>query len=78
MVYVTKAEYVQGYKIRLQFSDQREGIVDLESFIRNDTRPIVRQLENLAQFQDFRVDMDTVVWSNGLDLSPEYLWDATS
>lgn len=75
MIYVTEAKYVKDYKIRLRFSDNKEGVVDLENVIRSDSRKVFKELENIKRFQDFRVDMDTVVWGNGLDLAPEFLWE---
>ena len=75
MIFVTEASYVSDYKIRLRFSDSREGVVDLQEVIKGDHRPIFRELEDRAMFRDFRVDMDTVVWANGLDLAPEFLWE---
>ena len=75
MIYVTGASYIGDYKIRLRFSDDREGVVDLEGVIRNDHRNIFKELENIEAFRDFRVDMDTIVWSNGLDLAPEFLYE---
>jgi hypothetical protein len=75
MVYVTDAAYVSDYKIRLRFSDRREGVVDLQEVIKSDHRKIFRELEDVNRFQDFHVGMDTIVWSNGLDLAPEFLWE---
>lgn len=75
MVYVIRAAYVGDYKIRLWFSDNKEGVVDLHEVITGDHRQIFKELEDVRQFQDFHVEMDTVVWSNGLDLAPEFLWE---
>jgi hypothetical protein len=73
MSYVIKAKYVSDYKIEIVFDDQKTGIVDLESVIKNDHRLIFRELKDQKKFSQIRVDMDTVVWSNGLDLAPEFL-----
>ena len=75
MVWVIQARYLEGYKIWLCFSDGLEGTIDLEKTILEDSRPIFQALRDLEQFQQFQVDMDTVVWANGLDLAPEYLHD---
>lgn len=75
MIWVTDASYVDGYRIEVEFSDGGRGEVDLKDAILNDHREIVRELKDLAQFKCFRVDMDTVVWDNGFDLAPEFLYE---
>lgn len=75
MIYITDAAYVSDYKIHLKFSDNREGVVDLQEVIKGDHRQIFRELEDIIRFQNFHVKMDTVVWENGLDLAPEFLWE---
>jgi hypothetical protein len=78
MIYVTQTRYLEEYKIFLVFSDRREGIVDLKDVIANDSRPIFRALIDLEQFKQFKVAMDTIVWKNGLDLAPEFLYQKLS
>jgi len=73
MIWVTQAEYLSGYRIRVAFNDGSTGVVDLEETIVNDTRPIFRAVQPLDAFRRFHVEMDTIVWDNGLDLAPEYL-----
>ncbi len=77
MIYVVKATYVEQYKISLTFSDGKEGIVDLKKVIFDDPRPIFQALQDINNFQKFTVEMDTIVWENGLDLSPEFLYQNT-
>jgi hypothetical protein len=73
VVWVTEAKALPGFKLWLRFSDASEGKVDLREFIEADRRPIVRQLRDPAVFADLKVASDTVVWSNGFDLAPEFL-----
>ena len=75
MIYVTHASYYGDYKLHIQFSDTREGVVDLHDLVYTDHRPIVRELQNISLFKDFHIQMDTIVWKNGLDLAPEFLWE---
>jgi Protein of unknown function (DUF2442) len=75
MKWVIEAKYINKYKIWLKFNDGEEGIVDLESTILNDHRPIFNALKDLEQFKNFKVDADTIVWENGLDLAPEFLFE---
>ena len=38
-----------------------------------DHLPIVRELIDIEKFKDFRIKFDTITWSNGLDLAPEFI-----
>ncbi len=78
MRYVTNANYLDGHKIWLEFNDKRNGIIDLEKTMINDHRPIFKELANLEQFKKFRVESDTIVWDNGLDLAPDFLYSKLS
>jgi len=73
-VWVTDAKALSGYRLWVRFSDASEGEVALKEFIFADTRPIVLELREPTAFAAIRVDMDTVVWANGFDLAPEYLY----
>jgi hypothetical protein len=74
VIYVIHAKYLEDYKIHVQFNDKKEGIIDLKDTIFKDHRPIFKELTNLSLFKNLHVDKDTIVWSNGLDLAPEFLY----
>lgn len=74
MIWVTAAEYDTAYKIKIQFNDNTEKLVDLQQTIRQDHRSIIRELENYELFRSFSVDLDTIVWKNGADFAPEFLY----
>jgi hypothetical protein len=73
MIYVTDASYVDGYKLQVAFSNDAEGVIDFLSVLKHDHRPIFNDLLDVERFKQFRVDADTIVWENGLDLAPEFL-----
>ena len=75
MVWILKAEYVSDYKIHVTFNNDESGIIDLREAICHDKRPIFKELIDTSKFRQFKVDFDTIVWENGLDLAPEYLYD---
>ena len=75
MIWVTDARYLDGYRLWVRFSDGVEGTVDLTDLIARDPRLIVQALRDLHTFSALRAEMDTVVWSNGFDLAPEYLYE---
>ncbi|MEK6245229.1 MAG: DUF2442 domain-containing protein [Pseudomonadota bacterium] len=73
MIWITDAQTLPDYRLRVCFSDGSEGEVDLKEFIETDPRPIVNALRDRSTFSAIRVEMDTVVWENGFDLAPEFL-----
>jgi hypothetical protein len=75
MQYVTNANYIDGHKIWLEFNDAKQGIIDLEKVIEGDHRPIFKELTSIEKFKKFRVEADTIVWENGLDLAPDFLYE---
>ena len=70
---VISAEYVGDYKIKVTFDDSTSGIADFKETIFTDHVDIIRELKDLKKFRDFKVDADTIVWGNGLDLAPEFI-----
>ena len=77
MIWVTDARTLPDYRMWVRFSDATEGEIDLKDFIASDARPIVSALRDQAAFSMIRVELDTMVWSNGFDLAPEFLYART-
>ncbi len=73
-IWVTAATALPKYRLRVRFSDGTAGEVDLEDFVFRDRRPIVAALRDPSTFAACRVELDTVVWANGFDLAPEFLY----
>ena len=74
MHFVTSVEYVSGYKLRLGFEDDSVRVVDLAAELNGE---IFEPLKDLRVFRTARLnpDLDTVVWSNGADISPDFLYE---
>lgn len=74
MLYVTSAEYVEGYQIRISFSNGESGVVDLETALWG---PVFEPLKDLRVFRRFKVSdvLHTVCWDNGADFAPEFVRD---
>jgi len=72
-LHVTEAKYIDGYKVELSFNDGRHGTADLADSLRG---PVFEPLKDKTLFSDFRVDeeLETIVWSTGADMAPEYLY----
>ncbi len=74
MIWVNDAKAFPDYRLRLRFSDDTEGEIDLKDFVYSDAQAIVSALRDPSAFSAIRVEMDTVVWANGFDLAPEFLY----
>ncbi len=74
---IESAEYLESYKIRLVFSDGKIRIIDLEDELWGE---MFEPLKNLDAFQQFKVhpELRTIVWPNGADLAPEFLYDTAA
>ena len=74
MHYVTDASYLGEYKLKISFEDGDVRIVDLGNHLDG---PIFEPLKDLAYFERFEVNhnIDTVVWPNGADFSPDFLYE---
>jgi len=74
MHYVTEAQYVSGHTIKVCFEDGRIKLVDLSPHLEG---PIFEPLQDPSYFRQLRVnsEIDTVVWPNGADFSPDFLYE---
>jgi hypothetical protein len=74
MHYVTAVKYESGYRLRLRFDDGSVKVVDLESHLDGE---VFEPLRDIRRFRTARLnpDLDTVVWENGADMSPDFLYD---
>lgn len=72
---VTEARYVEKYVVWLKFADGTEGEVDLKDELWG---PVFEPLKDPNQFRKFSVhpELHTIVWENGADFSPEFLYSA--
>jgi hypothetical protein len=74
ILHVKEAKYLHDYMIWLRFNDGAEGEVNLKDELYGE---VFEPLKDLEMFKLFRVDpvLETIVWENGADLAPEFLYD---
>ena len=72
-LHVTNAKYVEDYKVEVSFNNGRKGVADLAGALKG---PVFETLKNKSKFLAFIVDeeLETIVWPNGADLAPEYIY----
>ena len=73
MVRVQKVTPLDGFMLRLEFTDGSERTLDMEPYLKG---PIFEPLKrDLALFRSVRVDeeLGTIVWPNGAGICPDVL-----
>ena len=68
-----EARYQGDYRVWLKFADGIEGEVDLENELWGQ---VFEPLKQKALFAKLSLDkeLDTIVWPNGADFAPEFLY----
>jgi len=74
MHFVKAVSYVSEYTLLLTFEDGSVRLVDLEPHLDGE---IFEPLKDVSYFKTVRVnpDLATIVWENGADLSPDFLYE---
>jgi len=74
MHFVKGVEYVSGYKLLLMFEDGSIRMADLEAHLDGE---IFEPLKEIDYFRAASVntELDTIVWDNGADMSPDFLYE---
>ena len=72
MLRIVSADYLDKFRVRLEFSDGVEGVVDMSGKLEG---PVFRPLNDPTIFQQFELTDHTLTWSCGADFAPEYLHD---
>jgi hypothetical protein len=68
---ITDVEYLGEYTLLCTFSNGERRRVDLTPLL---SYPAFEELRNLDKFVQFGLDQ-TIFWSNGADIAPEYLYE---
>ena len=73
ILHITAAEYLHDYKLAVSFDNGRSGVADLADAL---NLGVFKALQELELFKQVTVDdeMKTIIWPNGLDLAPEYVY----
>lgn len=68
------AKYVRDFVVWVKFSDGVEGEIDLRAEL---SGPVFEPLRDVNVFKRFIVhpELQTIVWENDADFSPEFLHD---
>jgi Protein of unknown function (DUF2442) len=72
--HVLEARHIRAYTVWLRFRDGTSGEIDLAPIL---CGPVMEPLKDESFFKQFVIhpEFHTLVWSNGADVSPEFLHD---
>ncbi|MFY9260265.1 MAG: DUF2442 domain-containing protein [Gallionella sp.] len=74
MICLQQAKYHGNYRVWLEFSDGKAGVVDLADIPSRYLAALPLQDEKV--FASFQLDeWPTLAWPSGFDLSPEFLYE---
>ena len=68
---ISKAEYLDNYRLKLTFNNGEVKTVDLENELNGSAFVQLRQIE---YFKMFQIKYNTIEWANGADYAPEFLY----
>lgn len=74
MHWITDVTYIESYKLKLRFENNKYKLVDLQPHL--DGR-IFEPLKDISYFKSVNLnkDIDTIVWPNNADFSPDFLYE---
>ncbi len=64
IINIKLVEYVEGYKLRILFSDDEERIVDFGPFLQKSQNPMIRKYLNHENFKEFTVEYGDLFWND--------------
>lgn len=74
-MHIVKAvQYIKDYKLAVTFENNKTKVVDLERHL---DKGVFKPLKDVSYFKTVKLDqdLDTIVWDNGADISPDFLYE---
>ncbi len=77
MISLLQAAYCEGGKFSVSFSNECEGIFDLNQYIATRNGPLLTPLQDESYMRRAFVEAGALAWPNGLELAPERVYQLT-
>ncbi|HEX7723633.1 MAG TPA: DUF2442 domain-containing protein [Pyrinomonadaceae bacterium] len=74
MHFVKDVKYLSEYKLLLSFEDGSLRQVDLAPHLDGEVFELLKEIGNFKSVH-LNADLDTIVWKNGADMSPDFLYE---
>jgi hypothetical protein len=76
IINIEKAKYINDYKIKFQFNDKTEKIVDFNVFLSTSKNPMTRKYLNENYFKKYKLSYGDIIWGDYEICFP--IWDIYS
>lgn len=73
VIEVNKADYLENYKIRFEFSDGSVQTIDFSDFLKSAKNPMTKKYLDKKEFQNFKIEFGDIVWNDYEMCFP--IWD---
>ena len=64
VVSIDKAVYLNGYKIKFDFSDGVSQTIDFESFLKSAKNPMTKKFLDKEKFKSFSIEYGDIIWND--------------
>ena len=69
---ISKAEIIEGYRVILYYSNGEIKEIDFSKYL---SEPFYSKFNDYEYFKKFKILVDTLIWDDDVDISPEELYE---
>ena len=74
MIKIIDAELRDDYTVYVEFNDGKSGFISFKKILETDHRQVIRDLLRKEVFDTLKINLNTLCWDNGVDFSPDFLY----
>lgn len=69
---IKEVQYVDGYKLKILFTNRKKKIADFEAFLKSAKNPMITENLDVDKFKSVTVDSGFLSWNDGaMEISAE-------
>ncbi len=65
---VSKAAYIDSYKLEVEFNDNKKQVVDFGNFLNTHSHPQYNKYKKPENFKKFKIENGNIVWGKDWDM----------
>ena len=77
MISLLQATYCEGGKFAIRFSNESEGVFDLNQYLAARNGPLLAPLLDESYARRAFIEAGALAWPNGLEIAPERIYQLT-